>query len=113
MGNNVVAFSGGGRGNARRVVPSRLRDARLAGRLNQSELAAIIGVSRQAISAFEQGEKAPEPETLTRIASTLKQSISFFATEDREVFGESSARFFRAFGPDTKRRNLMCDVFGK
>jgi len=113
MGNNVVAFHGGGRGTARRVVPSRLRDARLANRLNQSELATAIGVSRQAISAFEQGEKAPDPETLARIASTLKQSVSFFAAEDCAVFGESSTRFFRAFGPDTKRRNLMCDVLGK
>lgn len=113
MGNNVVAFPGSGRGNARGVVPSRLRDARLAGRLNQSELAEAIGISRQAISAFEQGEKSPEPETLSRIASTLNQSVAFFATEDREVFGESSTRFFRKFGPDTKRRNLMCDVFGK
>ena len=113
MGNNVVAFHGVGRGNARRVVPSRLRDARLASRLNQSELATVIGVSRQAISAFEQGEKAPEPETLARIAGALKQSVSFFAAEDRPVFGESSARFFRAHGPDTKRRYLMCDVFGK
>jgi transcriptional regulator with XRE-family HTH domain len=77
MGNNVVAFHGGGRGTARRVVPSRLRDARLANRLNQSELATAIGVSRQAISAFEQGEKTPEPETLARIAGPLKQSVSF------------------------------------
>ncbi len=113
MGNNVVVFPGGGRGNARRVVPSRLRDARLACCLNQSDLASAIGISRQAISAFEQGEKSPEPDTLARIASHLKQSIAFFVAEDREVFGESSVRFFRKFGPDTKRRNSMCEVFGK
>ena len=114
MGNNVVAFPGGGRGGSvRRLVPSRLRDARLAQRLNQSELAAAINVSRQAISAFEQGEKSPEAETLARIANVLNQPLAFFGTEDPPVFGDSSTRFYRAFGPDTKRRNLMCEVLGK
>jgi Zn-dependent peptidase ImmA (M78 family)/transcriptional regulator with XRE-family HTH domain len=113
MANNVLAFPSNERGGARRVVPSRLRDARLASQLNQSELATAIGISRQAISAFEQGEKSPEPDTLGRIANTLKQSVSFFASDDREEFGQASARFFRKFGPDTKRRNSMCEVFGK
>jgi Zn-dependent peptidase ImmA (M78 family)/transcriptional regulator with XRE-family HTH domain len=110
--NNVVDFRNT-RAAQRRLVPTRLRDARLAKRLNQSELAAAIGVTRQAISAFEQGEKSPEADTLTRIAATLDQPMSFFSTEDRPVFGEFSVRTFRAFGPDTKRRNLMCDVLGK
>jgi Zn-dependent peptidase ImmA (M78 family)/transcriptional regulator with XRE-family HTH domain len=114
MANNIFRFPGGSRGGpARRLVPSRLRDARLAQRLNQSELAAAVNVSRQAISAFEQGEKSPEAETLARIANVLDQPIAFFATEDRPVFGDSSTRFYRAFGPDTKRRNLMCEVLGK
>jgi Zn-dependent peptidase ImmA (M78 family)/transcriptional regulator with XRE-family HTH domain len=113
MANNVVTFPGGGRGPARRLVPSRLRDARIAQRLNQSELAAAVSVSRQAISAFEQGEKSPEAETLARIANVLNQPLAFFATEDAPVFGESSTRFYRKFGPETKRRNLMCEVLGK
>jgi len=111
--NNIVDFQPNIRVPARRLVPTRLRDARLAKRLNQSELAGVIGVTRQAISAFEQGEKSPEADTLARISATLDQPMSFFATEDRPVFGEFSVRTFRAFGPDTKRRNLMCDVLGK
>src|SRR6266849_4038755 len=114
MGDNVVSFPAATKNSApRRIVASRLRDARVACCLNQSDLAVAIGVSRQAISAFEQGEKSPDPETLNRIASTLRQSTSFFAAEDRPAFGESSTRFFRKFGSDTKRRNSMCDVLGK
>ena len=97
----------------RRLVPSRLRDARLARCLNQSELAAIVDVSWQAISAFEQGEKSPEPATMARIATALDQPLAYFATDDLPAFGDFSTRFLRAFGPDTKRRNLMCEVLGK
>ena len=111
--NNVVGFPSSRTPFARRLVPSKLRDARTARRLNQSELAEIVGVSRQAISAFEQGEKSPDPETMARIAQTLRQPIAFFATADLSLFGDSSVRFYRAFGPETKRRNLACDVLGK
>jgi len=108
---SVLPFQGRAGGQPRRLVPSRLRDARIAKRLNQSELAALVGVTRQAISAYEQGEKTPEAATLTLIADVLEQPLSFFTREDREKFGDFGTRFFRAFGPDTKRRNLMCDVY--
>ncbi len=97
----------------RRLVVSRLKDARLAACLNQSELASEVGVTRQAISAYEQGEKSPEPDTMMRIASALAQPISYFSSEDRPVFGEYSSMFFRAVGPSTKRRNMACTVHSK
>jgi Zn-dependent peptidase ImmA (M78 family)/DNA-binding XRE family transcriptional regulator len=99
--------------STRRLVPSRLRDARLARRLNQSELAAMVEVTRQAISAFEQGEKSPEAATMGRIATALDQPLAYFVTTDLPAFGDFSTRFLRAFGPETKRRNFMCEVLGK
>src|SRR6516165_97735 len=108
---NVLTFHSKKGGQSRRLVPSRLRDARIAKRLNQSELAELVGVTRQAISAFEQGVKTPEAATLALIAGVLAQQLSFFTREDRQKFGDLGTRFFRAFGPDTKRRNLMCDVY--
>lgn len=97
----------------RRLVPGRLRDARVAACMNQSELAAAVGVTRQAISAFEQGEKSPEPETLERIAARVGQPIAYFSIEDRPVFGEFSSIFLRSVGPSTKRRNMACSVLSK
>jgi DNA-binding XRE family transcriptional regulator len=97
----------------RRLVASRLKDARVAACLNQSELAVVVGVTRQAISAFEQGEKNPEPETLERIAAHLCQPISYFSGEDRPMFGEFSSLFFRSVGTPKKRRNMACSVFSK
>ena len=113
MANNVFQFTALRNAPARRIVPSRMRDARLAKGWNQSELASLIGISRQAVSAFEQGEKGPEADTMLRIASTLDQSISYFVNDDAPTFGETSVLFMRAFGAETKRRNLKCEVLGK
>jgi Zn-dependent peptidase ImmA (M78 family)/DNA-binding XRE family transcriptional regulator len=111
--NNVLSFPGAARGTSagRRLIPGRLRDARLAKRLNQAELGAAIGKTRQAVSAYEMGEKAPEATTLAAIAATLEQPIAYFTAPDRDGFGPFGPRFFRASGPETKRRNLMCDAY--
>lgn len=108
---NVLPFRGRAGAQLRRLVPRRLRDARIAKRLNQADLAVLVGVTRQSISAYEQGEKAPEATTLALIANALEQPIGFFTCEDRPKFGDFGTRFFRAFGPETKRRNQMCDVY--
>ena len=112
MNENVIRFPNAALPK-RRLVVSRLKDARLAACLNQSELAAAVGVTRQAVSAYEQGEKSPDHETMTRIAEALKQPVSYFASEDRPVFGEYSSIFFRTVGPATKRRNMACTVLSK
>jgi Zn-dependent peptidase ImmA (M78 family)/transcriptional regulator with XRE-family HTH domain len=107
----IVRFSP--RNPTKGLVSARLRDARLARRLNQSELAAQVSVSRQAISAFEAGEKNPDPSTMDRLANVLQQPLPFFFVEDGASFGELGTRFHRAYGAETKRRNSMCDVLGK
>lgn len=112
---NVVRFPGAAReeNHGRRLIPSRLLEARLAKRLNQTELAAIIGVSRQAISSYELGDKTPEPATMRALAEALGQPIGFFTQEATPAFGAFSANFFRKTGADTKRRNMACEVFAR
>ena len=106
--NSIPATSSG-----RRLTPARFRDARKALRLTQTELGERVGVTRQSISAYEVGDKTPEPETFSAIARALQQPTSFFTTPDLDVFGEFRPRFFRKFGPDTLRRNEACTIFGK
>ena len=92
--------------------PAKLREARLAERLTQTELAARVGKTRQAISGYEQGEITPEPDVMEKIAANLRQPLGYFSGDPAPEFGDSSARFFRAFGPKTKRRNIACEVLG-
>jgi len=97
----------------RLLIPAKLRDARKVARLSQTELADRIGVSRQAVSAYERGDKSPEPTTFEKIADVLKQPVPFFTAADGAVFGASTTKFFRKFGPETMRRNDACDVLGE
>ena len=98
---------------ALRLIPSRLRDARKAARLTQGDLGERVGVTRQAISAYERGDKTPEAATFRKLTEALAQPASFFTSEDRPTFGDFSTRFFRKFGPDTVRRNEACAVLGE
>jgi transcriptional regulator with XRE-family HTH domain len=106
----VVQFPGpAARANqaGRLLIPSKLRDARKVARLSQGDLSDRIGVSRQAVSAYERGDKSPEPATFQKIADVLGQSVNFFPR-----FGNHGARFYRKFGPETVRRNEACAVLG-
>lgn len=112
---NVVDFPIAARAAlaGRRLIPARLTEARKAARINQTELSERIGVTRQAVSAYERGAKVPEAETFTRICEVLDQPPGFFTAEDAPVFGDFSVRFFRKFGPETSRRNEACGVLGR
>lgn len=112
---NVFQFPGAARddGFGRRLIPSKLTEARVACGLNQTELALSVNVSRQAISAYEQGDKAPEPGTMRAIAEVLEQPISYFTGESPESFGPFSTNFFRKTGADTKKRNAACAIHAR
>lgn len=81
-------------------------------RLTQTELADRVGVKRQSVSMYEAGQTSPEPAVMERIATELEQPLSYFVDDPPLEFGDSSTRFFRAFGANTKRRNLACEVLG-
>lgn len=112
--NKVVAFPSAARANqaGRRLIPARLKEARKLLRLSQVDLADSIGVSRQAVSAYERGDKVPDAVTFQRMADALHQPTRFFTREDAPTFGEYSVKFYRKFGPETIRRNEACGVLG-
>ncbi|MBA4802510.1 MAG: ImmA/IrrE family metallo-endopeptidase [Euryhalocaulis sp.] len=97
--------------SGRRLIPGRLKEARLAAKLNQAELAREVGIQRQNISYYEQGDRNPEPGTLSDLAKALGQPVRYFLSEPADTFGPQSVNFFRKVGADTKRRNDACAVF--
>lgn len=112
--NNIFEFPNAARAVSagRRLIPSKLRDARKALRLTQEELGERVGVTRQMISAYESGDKSPDPETFGKLLSALGQPAAYFTTPDRPVFGDYRPHFFRKIGPNTARRNDACKVWG-
>ena len=111
----LVQFPKAAQGNrvGRLLIPERLAEARQAALFTQTELAAKAGVSRQAVSAYEQGDKHPDPEVMRRLVSILDKPIGFFTKPAREAFGRHSANFFRKMGADTKRRNQACAIYAR
>lgn len=81
--------------------PKRLREARLIRGLSISELAKMLGISRQAISQFELGDHTPKSETMMAIINTLKFPKSFFYRDFEEQFVGNT--FFRANATATKK----------
>lgn len=111
MSDNVLIF--GGSEHRRRLIPERLVKARKAIRLTQTEVAEKVGLTRQAISAFETGTKNPDGATMFALTDVLRQPISYFTAAVPPPFGPFSARTFRAFGPMTRRRNDQCAVLSE
>ncbi len=75
-----------------------------------ADLAERVGVSRQAISLYEDGQRAPSPEILLSLVDVLGQPIAYFTTERPPSFGKRGTRFFRAFKSKTKRTNTRCEI---
>ena len=73
--------------------PTRLTLARMRRGLSKTALAKEIGVDLRAISAFEDAEYAPAPETLKSIARALRFPQSFFEGRDVDLPSAESASF--------------------
>ena len=53
----------------------KIREFRIQNGLTQLDLAIIVGVSKQSISAYEVGDKEPPVSTLAKIAIALECSV--------------------------------------
>jgi Zn-dependent peptidase ImmA (M78 family)/DNA-binding XRE family transcriptional regulator len=78
----------------------RLREAREARGLTATSLADLIGVSRQAISQYENGVQSPRPEIADEIVRVLKLPIDFFSRPARSE--EPRKIFYRSMSAATK-----------
>ena len=66
-------------------MDARIRDARKGAGFTQASLARAIGISRAAISQFEQGRAGPSLQNLKEIARVTGKPVSFFMLSDAEA----------------------------
>jgi transcriptional regulator with XRE-family HTH domain len=70
-------------------VGQRLREAREARELTAVALADLIGVTRQAVSQYENGLQTPAPEVMRRITEVVRLPYHFFlappSPEERDL----------------------------
>jgi len=81
-------------------VGERLRQAREARGLTAISLAHILGISRAAISQYENGSASPQPSVMDRIAERLNLPVSYFLIPRESA--SSRAVFFRSLAAATK-----------
>lgn len=80
----------------KKVIPYRIKQARVSRGLSMVELSELVSVSKQAISQYEMGKNAPSKAILNQIANTLKYPISFFYKPFPVNESANSAVFFRS-----------------
>ena len=78
----------------KKVVPYRIKQARISRGLSMVELSDLVSVSKQAISQYEMGKNAPSKAILNAIASALKYPTSFFYKPMPANANASRAVFF-------------------
>ncbi len=74
------------------VFTDKLKSARSAAGLNQTELADRAGVSRRSISAYENGEAVPRRDVLRKIAAALGVTVAYLTHDDSSDPDEGRAR---------------------
>lgn len=77
-----------------KVIPYRIKQARVSRGLSMLELSELASVSKQAISQYELGKNSPSKPVLNRIAGVLKYPGSFFYKQLPVNSSANSAVFF-------------------
>lgn len=62
--------------------PDKIREARCALGLSQSELGEAVGVSMRSIISYEKGQKHPRDKTIYQLAKALHVSIRYLKDEE-------------------------------
>jgi len=91
----------------------RLRKARKAKQLSQTELAERAGLQPSAISHFETGRRAPSFDNLKRLADALSASLDYLlGREDQpKAAGPKVQQFFRHFEQMSERDQELIQGF--
>lgn len=90
-------------------IGARLRQAREARGLTITALAELLGVTKQAVSQYENGSGSPRPEVLTRLASVLNLPMHFF-TKPLPDLSFDRPIFYRSMSAATKAARARAEV---
>ena len=88
-------------------IGDRLREGREARGITAISLASIVGISRAAISQYEQGVQSPRPEIMERICNTLRLPEGFFVSSREKHEG---AIYWRSLASTKKIARRAAEV---
>lgn len=79
------------------IVPQKIRQGRVLNAMSLQELADLIGVSKQMISKYENGNSMPSSKTLIQLAKSLKVKLDYFFVPSSVELGEVNFRKKNSF----------------
>jgi len=91
------------------LQPRRIKEGRLFRDLSQQELADEIGVTKQAISQYENGVLTPKTEMIYRLAETLEFPLAYFSKPYTEEI--ITPIFFRKRKTSTKKNVIIFTTY--
>lgn len=69
----------------RNIFAERLKEARRKAELTQAELSKSLGLTKNAVSNYEQAIREPSLATLVRLSQKLKKPVGWFFGSSRRV----------------------------
>jgi transcriptional regulator with XRE-family HTH domain len=67
-----------------------LKNLRTQRNMSQADLARLLGISRSAVSSYENGSRSPDKDILLKIAVIFQVSIDYLLGYDKPVINNSS-----------------------
>jgi Zn-dependent peptidase ImmA (M78 family)/DNA-binding XRE family transcriptional regulator len=87
---------GGGAARPRaKLIPERIKEAREARGFTLDTFSEVLGVSRQAVAQYENGQTTPSGDVLSKILAATAQPLPFFTNIPART-GEPGAPFWRS-----------------
>ena len=83
---SIVAINLKGFGNM--SVGERISLLRKEQKISQGQLAEALGISRQAVSKWENGQSSPDTLNLIRLAEALNTEVEYLATGRKPTYDE-------------------------
>ncbi len=90
-------------------IGQKLKEAREARGLNGTALADLIGISRQSISKYENGDQTPKPEVLEKLSGVLRVPLDYFLIPRKRTIDCSKAVFYRSMSAATLTERLRAE----
>ena len=79
-----------------KIIPEKLKEARLARGYTVTALEEKIGISKQTISKYELGQSSPSSETMIKYCDFLNFDINFFMFNNEDLNNNYGTIFFRS-----------------
>ena len=93
-------------GGIKKIIPDRIKEARIYRGLAQKELADMVGVTKQSICNYEKNLNEPTTEVLIRLSEALRFPINFFYKQRRTI-DDAGEVYFRSSAIPAKTKEML------